>query len=93
MKELLRKCPSCGRRFVLKIDSKKLVDVQHSTERLIRDFSTYPFSRQQSGAVQGWVDVKTTEDVPIELDEYEVTYDCRHCHHTWTEKLTEALNR
>lgn len=28
-----------------------------------------------------------TVEIPIERDTFEVTYECKHCHHQWKETL------
>ena len=30
----------------------------------------------------------TFEDVPIERETFNVTFECHHCHHQWSEKVT-----
>jgi hypothetical protein len=35
----------------------------------------------------------TFEDVPIEREKFEVTFDCHHCQHTWTETIYKVEKR
>ncbi len=37
--------------------------------------------------------VKTVEEVPVEREIFKVAYECGHCHHAWTEKLTVLEKR
>jgi transcription elongation factor Elf1 len=88
MKEFLRKCPSCGHRFGIRLESKKLVDRESDTERIVhnvvvraaygRDFRIIPAG------------VTYDEDIPIERERFDVTFECHHCHHTWTETVTKV---
>jgi DNA-directed RNA polymerase subunit RPC12/RpoP len=90
VKEFLRQCPSCGRRFVVRQESKKLVDVQTETERIVHSFGASPVSSGGGGNVAPPADVTTEEEVPIEVETFEVTYKCRHCNNEWTETLTDV---
>ncbi len=80
--EFLRRCPSCGRRFSVKLERKELVEREHDTIRVLHDAVTYPTR------LGGVVPVAAlAEEVPIGRDIIKVTYDCRRCHHQWSEKV------
>jgi predicted RNA-binding Zn-ribbon protein involved in translation (DUF1610 family) len=66
----MRRCPACGRRFVVRLQSKKLVNTEESTERIALGLAS------------------TT--IPIERETFEVTFECHHCHHKWTETVVKA---
>jgi hypothetical protein len=87
MREFLRRCPACGLPFTVRLQSKKLVDVEHDTERIAHDVVVVARSGMDSRIVPATV---TYEDVPIEREEFDVTFECNHCHHTWTERVTKV---
>ena len=77
-------CPSCGHRFVVSLQSKKLVDAEQGTERITHNVvvrSNDPYHPAIYGAGA------TYEDVPIEREQFEVTFESHHCHHRWTETV------
>jgi ribosomal protein L37AE/L43A len=88
MKEFLRRCPSCGKRFVVRLESKKVVDVQKDSERIIHNVVTSPYGLY-GGRVTPPVIATTVEEVPIEREEFDLTYQCKHCKHEWTETVTK----
>lgn len=88
MRELLRRCPSCGRRFTVRIESKKLVDAEQGSERVVHDVVVVPILAG-SGSRTAPVGVAYGE-IPIEREEFDVTYECKNCHHEWTERISKV---
>jgi predicted RNA-binding Zn-ribbon protein involved in translation (DUF1610 family) len=86
VREFLRMCPACGRRFMVRLQSKKLVDVEHDTERVAHDVVVIARGGRDARMIPAGV---TYEEVPIEREEFDVTFECHHCHHTWTEKVAK----
>ncbi len=84
MKSILLKCPCCGKRFGVKRLTKKLVDKEASVEEVSRDFVGSPGGYGRAGQVY----VRDTEEVPIQRDEYEVSYECSRFGHEWTDTVT-----
>ncbi|HLQ06292.1 MAG TPA: hypothetical protein VK126_00890 [Nitrososphaerales archaeon] len=82
--EFFRRCPNCGRRFVVKVDKEVLVDSERDTIKQIHDLAM-PRATMGGGAMMPVAAV--TIEVPIERDTFEVTYECKHCHHQWKETL------
>ncbi len=80
----MRKCPGCGHRFAVRLQSKKLVDTEHDTERMMHDVVVLARSGRDSRVIPAGV---TFEDVPIEREKFDVTFECHHCHHRWTETV------
>ena len=87
MREFLRRCPACGRRFVVRLQSKKLVDAEQDTERVMHDVVVFARGGRDSRVIPAGV---TFEDVPIERLMFDVTFECRNCHHEWTEKVIKV---
>ncbi len=84
MREFLRRCPACGRRFTVRLQSKRLVDAEQDTERIAHDVVVLARSGRDSRVIPAGV---TYEDVPIEREKFDVTFECHHCHHKWTETV------
>jgi hypothetical protein len=82
--EFFRRCPNCGRRFVVKVDKEVLVDREEDTIKQTHDL-VMPRSTMGGRAMMPVAAV--TLDIPIERDTFEVTYECKHCHHQWKETL------
>jgi len=84
VKEFFRICPSCGRRFHIKLVSKKLVSERTEVE----DIKQTP-SSPTLGLYRGvaWSPVIVEENVPltINVEDFEYSYKCKHCGHTWSE--------
>ena len=83
VKEFFRICPSCGRRFHIRLVGEKLVDERKDSEKVKQAFA--------SGASMGYgapmVPIVVEQDVPITIDvqDFQYTYKCKHCGHQWTE--------
>jgi len=84
LREFLQRCPACGNRFTVRLQSKKLVDAEKDTEHLTHDVVVLARSGRDSRVIPAGV---TYEDVPIEREKFEVTFECHHCHHKWTETV------
>ena len=87
MREFLQKCPSCGSHFSVRLQSRKLVDVQSGTERITHEVVVPSLDPGRPSVNPASV---TYEDVPIEREEFDVTFEGHHCHHTWTEKVRKV---
>lgn len=89
-----RYCPSCGRRFHIKLVSKKLVNSRRETftqKRILKG----SMPRSQYGPQMGNVMASPTiveEDVPVTIDveDFQYAYKCKHCGHEWTENRAET---
>jgi len=84
VKEFFRICPSCGRRFHIKLVSKKLVGERTDVE----DIKQASVSPTPGGYPMGpWSPVLVEESFPLTIDveDFEYSYKCKHCGHTWSE--------
>ena len=83
-----RFCPQCGRRFHIKLVSKKLTDVHKTTyeEKRISRPQGYAMSRYSS-----WAPIIVQETVPVTIDikDFTYIYKCKHCGHEWAENRVE----
>ncbi|MDV3277803.1 MAG: hypothetical protein LYZ69_04965 [Nitrososphaerales archaeon] len=89
--DFMRKCPSCGRRLIVRHTSKKLIGSERDAERILHDIVVVNRGGMtSSGSVWASANAMTVEEVPIEREEFEVSYECRHCHHKWSETFTKV---
>lgn len=81
-----RHCPSCGRRFEIRLVGRKLVDDRKTTEE-IKEEAVAPAGLGTGGGYGGGSYVYVEEKVPVTIDvkDFDYTYKCRHCGHVWTE--------
>jgi hypothetical protein len=79
--EFLRRCPACGRRFSVRVERKVLVEREADTERILHNVAIV---RVRGGLIPAEA---VAEEVPIERDTFEISYECKHCHHEWSEKV------
>ena len=89
MSVLLRKCPSCGHRFRVRVQSKRLVDKEEHTEKIVRDVVYLGGAGIGSSNV---IPAGRTYDVevPMVQEEFAVTLECEKCHHRWTEMVSRV---
>lgn len=96
-----RHCPSCGRRFEIRLVGKNLVDVERDTYSTTRagDGSGSSFAAQRSGygnirspSQEVWdshVELEEKVRVTVERKEFRYAYKCKHCGHQWAERRFE----
>jgi hypothetical protein len=77
VRTFFRHCPSCGRRFEVRLVGKQSVakeDLPETEKRAVGRFITP-------------APVLMTEDEPvvIDIEEFQYTYKCKHCGHEWSE--------
>jgi len=87
VKAFFRHCPSCGRRFHIKLVRKEEVAEEPITEHLTpaEEEMGYGFIHANPWMTQ------LTEGPPIyvDIEEFDYTYKCTHCGHQWSEVHTE----
>ncbi len=91
--EFFRHCPGCGRRFHIKLESKKLV-TEHRESMPGKRAARAVVSRSGSmGAgrpfgASSFTPVALVEGKPIivDIEEFQYLYKCSHCGHEWSEK-------
>ena len=72
------------------MQSKKLLDTEQDTERMAHDVVVLAQGGRDARMIPAGV---TFEEVPIEREKFEVTFDCHHCHHRWTETVFKVEKR
>lgn len=84
---IFRSCPSCGKRFEIRLVGKKLVK-----DQIVRR-EAHIITGLPSYGVYGAYSVTTvSEDRPVVLDEkdFQYAYECKHCGHKWAEIVEET---
>lgn len=84
IRDFFRHCPACGNRFAVRLQSKKLVDAERGTERIAHDVVVRSMDPRNPKLYPAGV---MYEEVPIEREKFDVTFECNHCHHRWTETV------
>jgi predicted RNA-binding Zn-ribbon protein involved in translation (DUF1610 family) len=74
-----RRCPNCGKRFEIRLVSKKLVDSETIKEE--RPIASDYFSPSNAS----YLEVGETEPTIIEVEQFQYAYKCKHCGHQWVE--------
>jgi hypothetical protein len=81
VREFLRHCPACGRRFHIKLVTKELTGERKSVEEVMAGRAGWaPGSPSQSVIV-------VEEKIPVIVDirDFQYSYKCKHCGHEWSE--------
>lgn len=82
--EFFRHCPGCGRRFHIKLETKKLVT---SHEESIRRFD--PVAEAVRPHAVAPVTMIEGKPLLLDIEEFQYVYKCGHCGHEWSEKHLE----
>jgi hypothetical protein len=84
--EFFRHCPGCGRRFHIRLESKKLV-TEHR-ESMPRMTSTAAVVRSTGRGGGGFastsispISVQEGKPIIIDVEEFQYAYECAHCGH------------
>jgi uncharacterized Zn finger protein len=72
-----RHCPSCGRRFEVRLVKKEEVGQEDLSGAV----------RKAAGRYINPAPALMTEDAPVvvDIEEFQYTYRCKHCGHQWSE--------
>jgi len=84
VRAFFRFCPSCGRRFHIRLVSKKLVGERKEVTAIKEAIGSFiPTSVGRSIVVE--------ENIPatIDVEEFQYAYKCKHCGHAWSERRVE----
>src|SRR3989441_11087114 len=84
--ELFRHCPGCGRRFHIKLESKKLVDLER-TSKPTREGQLLP-GGSGYGARIG-IHVYEGRPIIIDVEQFQYAYKGTHCGHVLSVKHIE----
>ena len=84
MRNFFRRCPNCGRRFEIRLLTKKLIGDKVVTTNFERPSGFMP--AVTAGGILGQPHL-VEENVPLSIDEqeFQYLYRCKHCGHQWFE--------
>ena len=83
IKTFFRHCPSCGRRFHIKVVRK-----EHVGGEIVREKMTQTEVEMESGLVHTtplYTPLAEGASIIVDIEEFEYTYKCTHCGHQWSE--------
>jgi hypothetical protein len=86
--EFFRHCPSCGRRFHIKLVSKTLVDDRKEVTE-VKQAMISPTSMGYRSMPSVPLIVEENIPITIEIEDFQLTYKCKHCGHVWSETRVE----
>jgi len=87
-----RHCPSCGRRFEIRLVGKSLISTEtesYPTTRTAHPDVIYPARFQRPGAGPSFTELEEKVKVTVKHEEFQYAYRCKHCGHQWIEKHTD----
>jgi hypothetical protein len=84
-------CPSCGKRFHIKLVGKKLVDSKRETyeqKQFVMGGNSNPMTYGYRGDM-GRLMLEENIPVTVGIEDFQYSYKCKHCGHEWTENRAE----
>ena len=87
MSTILKKCPSCGKRFEVQRTSKSVAkrDEMVPEKKTRKAFAATVAAREDPRATTDTMRTEVHVEEEMEEDTDTETFKCRHCGHTWTE--------
>ena len=83
--EFFRHCPECGRRFHIKLETKKIVSLDREPVPRIE----HGVSQLRTEARPIPVIVHDERLVILDVEQFQYVYKCKHCGNEWSEKHIE----
>jgi hypothetical protein len=88
--EFFRHCPGCGRRFHIKLESKKLVtEHRESIRRSVPSAMVVRSGGRYAGPSITPIAVQEGRPIIVDVEEFQYAYKCQHCGHEWSETHIE----
>jgi len=88
-REFFRHCPACGRRFHIRLVSKKLVNEKRETEE-IKQVTMSPNIGGYTRTPMAPIIVEENIPITVDVEEFQYSYKCKHCGHEWFETHTKV---
>ena len=82
VRTFFRHCPSCGRRFEIRLVNKKLI----RSEQIESNMKEY------TPLISGPLVLESDVPTVTEIDDFDYTYRCKHCGHQWSEEHFKTHN-
>ena len=81
MRTFFRHCPSCGRRFEIRLVSKKFINSE------LVESNGVQYTPASAAVV-----LESNVPIAVEIDDFRYTYRCKHCGHQWSEERFKTEN-
>jgi hypothetical protein len=88
IRAFFRHCPSCGRRFEIRLVSKKPIG---AAEEFVGEVGPSPPIAVSAAPIRPPTDLTEGGPVMVDVEEFRYTYRCKHCGHEWSE-VREKVN-
>lgn len=87
IRTFFRHCPSCGRRFEIRLVKKEAVDSEESNEKLPRPVKPLMARAMTPALPTRAAPTLLSNEVPsiVDIEDFQYTYRCKHCGHEWSE--------
>jgi predicted RNA-binding Zn-ribbon protein involved in translation (DUF1610 family) len=79
VRTFFRHCPSCGRRFEIRLVKKEKVDSESLSETA--EHPSVPLGTIRAVPLV----VHSDSPVIVDVEDFRYSYKCRHCGHEWSE--------
>ncbi|MDA4128952.1 MAG: hypothetical protein OK422_05820 [Thaumarchaeota archaeon] len=89
VRTFFRHCPACGRRFQIRLVTKKLVNLERETTKMTTVIPVGPYLSRGAGAPLVPLVLEENLPVTVDIEEFQYTYKCKACGHEWNEKHVE----
>jgi len=83
VRTFFRHCPSCGRRFEIRLVNKKLIGSEQ-LESKVEQYTPTTISPPLM--------LESNVPIVVEVDDFRYTYRCKHCGHQWSEDRFKTQN-
>jgi len=83
VRTFFRRCPFCGRRFEIRLVSKKLVGSEQVDSKV---------EQYTPASVIAPLVLESNVPMIVEVDDFGYTYKCKHCGHQWSEDHFKTQN-
>ncbi len=92
LRTFFRHCPSCGRRFEIRLVSKVEIASGSFEEKVGAELASATVGEEETavralGIVPNTIRTVLQQETPnvVDVEEFRYTYKCRHCGHEWSE--------
>jgi hypothetical protein len=90
IKTFFRSCPVCGRKFQIRLVSKKLVGNEVVKETLTPSEAAVNSSLIPEPSIYFESTIlEEGQPIIVDTEEFQYSYKCKHCGHEWSEKHEE----
>ena len=81
VRTFFRHCPSCGRRFEIRLVRRELMDSESLSETKEDETSSAVVGTMRTMPLV----VHAEAPVIVDIEDFRYTYKCKHCGHEWSE--------